>query len=70
VHPQTLCKHKLLFWMRLIAINRLTALIYLLSCVCVIENLIYNFILYHSILFFNKESNELRTCETIHISVV
>jgi len=47
VHPQTLCKHKLLFWMRLIAINRLTALIYLLSCVCVIENLIYNFILYH-----------------------
>jgi len=26
VHPHTLCKHKLLFWMRLIAINRLTAL--------------------------------------------
>jgi len=27
VHPHILCKHKLLFWMRLIAINRLTALI-------------------------------------------
>jgi len=26
VHPHILCKHKLLFWMRLIAINRLTAL--------------------------------------------
>jgi len=27
VHPHILCKHKLLFWMRLIAINRLTALL-------------------------------------------
>jgi len=27
VHPHILCKHKLLFWMRLIAMNRLTALI-------------------------------------------
>jgi len=26
VQPHILCKHKLLFWMRLIAINRLTAL--------------------------------------------
>jgi len=26
VHPHILCKHKLLFWMRLITINRLTAL--------------------------------------------
>jgi len=26
VHPHILCKHKLLFWKRLIAINRLTAL--------------------------------------------
>jgi len=26
VHPHILCKHKLLFWMRLIAINHLTAL--------------------------------------------
>jgi len=26
VHAHILCKHKLLFWMRLIAINRLTAL--------------------------------------------
>jgi len=26
VHPNILCKHKLLFWMRLIAINHLTAL--------------------------------------------
>jgi len=29
VHPHILCKHKLLFWMRLITINRLTALIYI-----------------------------------------
>jgi len=27
VHPHILCKHKLLFGMRLIAINRLTALL-------------------------------------------
>jgi len=27
VHPHILCKHKLLFWMRLCAINRLTALL-------------------------------------------
>jgi len=27
VHPFILCKHKLLFWMRLIAINHLTALL-------------------------------------------
>jgi len=31
VHPHILCKHKLLFWMQLIAINRLTALIYIYS---------------------------------------
>jgi len=29
VHPHILCKHKLLFWMRLIATNRLTALIFI-----------------------------------------
>jgi len=28
VDPHILCKHKLLFWMRLIAINRLTALVF------------------------------------------
>jgi len=33
VHPHILCKHKLLFWMRLIAINRLTAL-YLKTIEC------------------------------------
>jgi len=27
VHPHILCEHKLLFWMRLIVINRLTALV-------------------------------------------
>jgi len=27
MHPHILCKHKLLFWMQLIAINRLTALV-------------------------------------------
>jgi len=27
VHPHILCKHKLLFWMRLIAINCLTGLV-------------------------------------------
>jgi len=27
VHTHILCKHKLLFWMRFIAINRLTVLI-------------------------------------------
>jgi len=27
VHPHILCKHKLLFWLRLIAINHLTALV-------------------------------------------
>jgi len=27
VHPHKLCKHKPLFWMQLIAINRLTALV-------------------------------------------
>jgi len=27
VHPYLLCKHKLLFWMRLITVNRLTALV-------------------------------------------
>jgi len=27
VHPHILCEHKLLFWIQLIAINRLTALI-------------------------------------------
>jgi len=29
VHPHILCKHKLLFWMRLITINRLKALTYI-----------------------------------------
>jgi len=28
VHPHIFCKHKLLFWMQLIAINCLTGLIY------------------------------------------
>jgi len=32
VHPHILYKHKLLFWMRLIAINRLTALIFNMIC--------------------------------------
>jgi len=35
VHPHILCKHKLLFWMRLIAINGLISLICVCVCVCV-----------------------------------
>jgi len=40
VHPGILCKHKLLFWMRLIAINRLTALI-------ITNNTFYSFNITH-----------------------
>jgi len=37
VHPHILCKLKLLLWMQLIAINRLTALIYIQLWLCLVE---------------------------------
>jgi len=59
VHPHILCKHKLLFWMRLIAINRLTALIiiYLLA----LNNpvfLIILFCLFWSRVIFSAQKSE------------